>query len=378
MRKRYLLIKRRGRANYYCEDIVSNKQTCLRTTSKTDALRLIHAKNEAEYQPAINLQIARAYMAANDSQIATRTWQSVMDEGAKTKEGPTQVRWVRAMQQKAFAPLRNLPILETRPEHFLAVLKKGTVCTNIFLRRLQNFAVGMGWLPWPVLPKKLWPKVEFKEKRGITAEEHRKIVADESNPELRDCYELLWHLGGSQTDVATLRAEDIDWTNRTICYDRDKNGNQSAIRFGDSVAKILKSRPKTGCLFPQVSKWTESTRGKAFSRRRTRTGVSGVSLHSYRYGWAERAKTCGYPERYAQLALGHKSSAVHRAYAKNAPVQLPPLEDYEKTMKNKIISMTDEPKPLGGTGETIENLGVDNVESSTNFKPENLELSIIP
>jgi methionyl-tRNA formyltransferase len=39
-----------------------------------------------------------------------------------------------------------------------------------------------------------------------------------------------------------------------------------------------------------------------------------VTLHSYRYAWAERAKTAGYPERFAQLALGHNSKAVHRAY----------------------------------------------------------------
>jgi len=43
-----------------------------------------------------------------------------------------------------------------------------------------------------------------------------------------------------------------------------------------------------------------------------------VTLHSYRYAWAERAKTCGYPERFAQEALGHNSKAVHRAYAKRA------------------------------------------------------------
>ena len=41
-----------------------------------------------------------------------------------------------------------------------------------------------------------------------------------------------------------------------------------------------------------------------------------MTLHSYRYAWAERAKICGYPERFAQEALGHNSKAVHRAYAK--------------------------------------------------------------
>ena len=53
-------------------------------------------------------------------------------------------------------------------------------------------------------------------------------------------------------------------------------------------------------------------------------------MHSYRYAWAERAAEAGYPERYAQQALGHASAAIHRAYAKKARVEVPPLEDYEK------------------------------------------------
>jgi integrase len=59
-------------------------------------------------------------------------------------------------------------------------------------------------------------------------------------------------------------------------------------------------------------------------------GIAGISLHSYRYAWAERAKTCGYPERFAQAALGHNSKAVHRAYARKAQVLIPTLEDYER------------------------------------------------
>jgi hypothetical protein len=84
----------------------------------------LHAKNEASQQPAINLQIARAYLAATDPQIATRTWQFVMDETARLKQGTTQDRWVRAMRDQAFDPIRQLPVLETRPEHFLRVLGK--------------------------------------------------------------------------------------------------------------------------------------------------------------------------------------------------------------------------------------------------------------
>ena len=237
MRQQFRLYRRKKGGRYYLHNDLTGKQESLHTSDRAKATRLLHAKNEAGQQPAINLQIARAYLAATDPQIATRTWQFVMDETAKLKQGPTQDRWVRAMRDKAFDSIRQLPVLETRPEHFLRVLGNGTVCTNIFLRRLQNFALDMSWLPWPVLPRKRWPAIQFKEKRGITWEEHQRILAGESNAELRDYYELLWHLGGSQTDMASLRAEDVDWTNRTISYARMKTGTQAMIHFGDKVAE---------------------------------------------------------------------------------------------------------------------------------------------
>jgi integrase len=88
-------------------------------------------------------------------------------------------------------------------------------------------------------------------------------------------------------------------------------------------------------LFPQLVRWKESDRAKAFIRRCRLVQVSGISLHSYRYAWAERAKTCGFPERFAQAALGHGSKAVTRAYAKKAKVLVPSLEEYEQ----KIVQL---------------------------------------
>jgi integrase len=70
--------------------------------------------------------------------------------------------------------------------------------------------------------------------------------------------------------------------------------------------------------------------------------IKGITLHSYRYAWAERARTCGYPERFAQEALGHNSKAVHRAYARKAQVVIPTLEDYERKLaaaENVIVPM---------------------------------------
>ncbi len=56
----------------------------------------------------------------------------------------------------------------------------------------------------------------------------------------------------------------------------------------------------------------------------------GVTLHSYRYAWAQRARKAGYPERFAMENLGHNSKAVHWAYAGLAEVELPSLGEFER------------------------------------------------
>jgi integrase len=72
---------------------------------------------------------------------------------------------------------------------------------------------------------------------------------------------------------------------------------------------------------------TRATEFKLWCRQ---LGIQGVTSHSYRYAWAQRAKTCGMPERFAQEALGHNSKAVHRVYAKRVLMRIPSLEDYEQ------------------------------------------------
>jgi len=328
MNQRYILFRRAG--VFYYEDTTTGKQLSLRTKNPAEAKTLLHAKNESVRQPVLNLQIARAYLAGSDPLVASRTWQVPMDEMNKTKTGPTRIRHERAMKDEAFDLIRSLPIIQTNAQHFLKVLHAGSVATNVFLRRIHNFALDMNWLPWPVLPRKQWPKIRFKEKRAITALEHQAIVAAEKNPERRAFYELCWHIGGAQSDVANLRAEDIDWQARTVSFYRNKTGTASIIRFGEELERILLTLPRTGPLFPNLQPMREAHRATEFRRACRRLEISGITLHSYRYAWAERARSCGYPERYALEALGHQSKAVHRAYAKKAQVTIATLEEYEK------------------------------------------------
>jgi hypothetical protein len=100
-----------------------------------------------------------------------------------------------------FNAIRRKKLIETRADDLRAVLDDKRHSTNHFLRCWHNLAIGLGWLPWPIIPAKLWPKVEGKPKRAITELEHRRIIAEEQNVERRQYYELLWHIGAAQSDA---------------------------------------------------------------------------------------------------------------------------------------------------------------------------------
>ena len=69
MKQRFRVYRRKRGGRFYVHDNVTGRQESLKTTDRTEALRVLHAKNEADKQPAINLQIARAYLAAGDPSI---------------------------------------------------------------------------------------------------------------------------------------------------------------------------------------------------------------------------------------------------------------------------------------------------------------------
>lgn len=346
MKLRYRLF-RRSSGIYFIEDRITRKQASQKTRDRVAAQRIFNARNEAHLQPAINLQIARAYLMASDPMIVQRTWQHAMDEIVKTKQGPTQQRWQYAIRDQAFDSIRSVCLVETQAEQLLRVLEAGTVSTNVHLRKLHNFCLDMNWLPWPVIPKKRWPAVRYRERRAITRAEHLAMVGREANPERRRYYELCWHLGGSQGDVANLRAEDVDWENHTISFFRKKTGTPVITHLGPEALNVLRDLPSEGMLFPFMSRLRPGDRAAEFHYRSRELGIKGVSLHSYRYAWAERAKVAGYPERFAQEALGHNSKAVHRAYARKAHVKIPSLEEYECAKPKEVTSP--ELKATGGT-----------------------------
>jgi len=163
MSKRYRLFRRNE--IYYLHDGQTGKQESLRTKDVEEAKRVIHAHQEATVQPSINLIIARAYLHASDPAYVTRTWGNVLDAIIALKKGDTKYRWETVAKDRALAPLKKRIVTNTPGQLFLDAMQAGTVSTNVYLRRIHNFALDMNWLLNPVIAKRAWPKVVYGDNR---------------------------------------------------------------------------------------------------------------------------------------------------------------------------------------------------------------------
>jgi hypothetical protein len=133
---KYRLYRRRNGVFYWQEND-SSKQGTLRTTDRRKAERLLNAMNESHRQPTLNLNLARAYLAAHDPRMAQRTWQTVMDEMATHGIPTTQHRCARGFRSKAYDPIRNKPLLQTTGADLLAIIHPNGNCVAHYLPTSQ-------------------------------------------------------------------------------------------------------------------------------------------------------------------------------------------------------------------------------------------------
>lgn len=331
MTNRFTLFKRG--AVYYCEDRKTGKQESLKTRNRVEALKLVQAKNDAHANPSLNLALGLAYLSAHDSNLSARTWGDVMERFCKRGKPQTQVRHRRAVQSRPMQYLKSKKLIETTSEDFLHAMEIGTNSTIGFLKTLHNDAMDLGWLLKPVLPSKKWPVPRSKKRRAITREEHERILQTFRSHEWKSYLRMLWLTGASQTDAARLAAENVDWPNRVLSYHRAKLSGRglppACLQIGTELESLLNELPSTGPMFPYLRTLDDRARSCFFWKRCKKLQIKGISLHSYRYAWAERAQAAGYPERFAMLALGHNSKAVHRAYSRSGRVTCPSLEEFE-------------------------------------------------
>jgi integrase len=299
VKQRFWLFKR-GKT-FYVQDSVTGEQKSLGTKDRGEATRLLEIKRQSQADPAFRQLLLRACVGP-DPLLGERRWGAVMDQMVAHGKESTRARCKRAIESRWFEKIRKVKLIETTADHFLGLLNSCPCSINHYLRRLHNLALGLGWLPFPVLAPKFWPKPEFRDKRAITRAEHAQILAAEKNPERNQFYQILWELGASQSDAARLRAEQVNWGARLLSFQRMKTGSWSHIVIGKGLEGILKQLPREGPLFPTLVKTSANDRAAEFYRRCKLLRIDGVSLHSYRYAWAERAKQVGYAKR-AQVVL---------------------------------------------------------------------------
>jgi hypothetical protein len=181
MKQQVYLYRRRG--TYYLQDARTGKQQSLETKDRKTAARLLEIKRQTVADPGFNHYPLKTCLSTQDPQLSKRTWRTVMDQMQTHGRESSRDRCARAVQSAAFDRLRELKLIETSAGDFLTILTGGKVSVQHYLKRLHNLALGLGWLAFPVLAPRLWPKTQFKPKRAITAKEHQQILAAEKNLE---------------------------------------------------------------------------------------------------------------------------------------------------------------------------------------------------
>jgi integrase len=255
-----------------------------------------------------------------------KTWGDLVALYASLGATPTVERKLKEFRQLRWKELKALTFNQTQPLHFLELLKSGGTYTQECLKAIQNYALDNHDIPRPILATKWWPKRLKRTPRAITLEEHTVLVSNIVAKHWRYYLELLWETGASQSDAASFRLEFI--RKGVLEYQRKKTGTRAAFQLSEKASMIVvaatRGRDK-GFILPQIERLSSNNRAHIFRTQCMRLDVRGVTLHSYRYAWAQRAFEQGVPERLAKIGLGHNSSAIHHYYAKGASVVAPAL-----------------------------------------------------
>ena len=281
---------------YYCQDNATGKQESLHTSDKVDAGRILHAKNEAGQMGTLNLQIARAYMVASDPLMPERTWREVIRFIIEQKTGPTRTRWENTEKDKALAALWNIRVVETRADQLLKMLKHGTVSTNVFLRRLHNYALDMNWLAWAILPRKQWPKSSTAKSAASRWRNTSRSLRAKKTRNGAIITSCCGFTGGSADGCRLAAAPGHQRTEGTgtVFYRRKKNGSGRACqRFGDRTAADSRAAAQVRPAFPVPDHSVKRTAPRNSS--------------SAAVGWASRASRC-------TAIVTHGRNAPRRGY----------------------------------------------------------------
>ncbi len=134
----------------------------------------------------------------------------------------------------------------------------------------------------------------------------------------------------------------MDWTNGTVSFTRKKTGVPVLVHLGGEALNLFKDLPAEGPLFPYLSRVRAGDRATEFASRCRQLGVVGVTLHSYRYAWAERAKNHRPDIHISRDAQRNPGNNVHFVD-----------EPYELPLHPALVSVTERLKPKSRLPERV-------------------------
>jgi integrase len=335
-------------------------------------------------------KIAKVYQDQAGEEYVNRTWSDCFDAFNDPRiKSESSIRTYKShWQHPVFDSIKDRKIADTNPSDLSNILKSATASGRNMMLMLHKFALDNHYAFQSLITKTTkdatkrmlgdttatLEKEEYKlilEAIDENIDKPRKNQNSELTKEFRDWIVLLWHVGGSSKDMASLTTDNVDWDNGNIVYYREKHrGTKTGMGqkkrepvdfpMGETLkALILKRMNIAGIeghkqLFPKMNNMSVESRLKMFNRslkyagipksKIERDGVERVlKIHSFRFAVACRmAETNVITLRIAQYYLGHNCPAVAHYYAGRASVEMESLEAIEaraeadKNAKTKV------------------------------------------
>jgi hypothetical protein len=373
--KPYKLKKRNDKGGvYYIIDKATGKSRSSKTTDKHQAEAFARVQYDLtdDTNVAFHKKTAEMHLAKCNPEWTINTWDMVINSMKKAPRGQVggqkSARTVRTITSswgnKCWNRIRHKRLIDTLPSDFQGALN-GLGCGLVaFGKTLHRFAFNHGMMPYQIMGDAMWPKVKFNRRsRAITEAEHVRLVkyfseagervyrmALKHHPDTTiaqwqeewvNYLWLLWFTAASNSDAANMKAENILWDERVIAYKRDKWQEPEetppvcvAIAKGGQLEKLLKALPAQGNLFPLLTQIGQESRCRVFKKARERVGIKGrVTIHGYRFGFAERAKKGGMSVEDRMISLGHANYKMTHHYDKHALVTPQSIEVLDGGLK---------------------------------------------
>lgn len=192
-------------------------------------------------------------------------------------------------------------------------------------------ATAVKWGALAALPEMGRIKVPEREWSWLTAEDAAKVLAADTDPDVRLCILFALHTGARFGEQRAIRWGDLDWDRGIIHIRRShphagtegptKSGKERRVPMTATLRAALKERRglqhlQDGRVFSDLDASRLKRRLHAACRR---AGVAEVRWHDLRHSFASQLVSAGVSLRQVQAWLGHSTVAMTERYAHLAP-----------------------------------------------------------